>query len=122
MPRPLRLDRRGRLVLSEADVARKVSDWMQLHGWREFVTGYGEIRDGERVVARVGEVGMPDRLYIQYSDGFLVWVELKRAKGGRHSIAQKNWIRDERIRGAEVWSIRSLDELKEKLKEVFGRD
>lgn len=125
---PLRLDRRGRLMLSERDVQQQISDWMQLHGWREFATGYGEIKRGDRLVATVGEVGMPDRLFVRYkAAGYceLAWVELKRPegvghRGGRLRKAQKDWIRDETLRGAVVLVIDSLDELIERIASHFG--
>lgn len=115
-------------MLSEKDVERQISDWMQIHGWREFATGYGEIRRGERLVATVGEVGMPDRLFVRYlPDGRcdLVWVELKRPKGvgrsgGRLRKEQEDWARNERVRGAVVLVIDSLNELREQIAYYFG--
>lgn len=128
MARALKLDKAGKLKLSEADVVQQVTDFASAHGWRVFATGYGEIRKGERVVATVGEEYMPDRLFIRYKTGSyaeVLWIEFKRPKsagdsGGKLSKGQRKWIAEERLIGATCWVIDSLVEFCDLYRREFG--
>ncbi len=109
MPRPLKLDRKGKLKLSEADVVEQVCGFLVAHGWRIYRTGYGAVLNskGEQV-GTVGEEFMPDYQIVRFKTGHyaeVLFVEFKRPKcagdsGGRLSKGQKNWIANERLRGA----------------------
>ena len=128
MPKPFKLDKSGRLKLRESDVVQQVSDFLQCHGWREYPTGYGEVRRGERVVATVGEEGMADRQYIRYGAGHyaeVLWVEYKRPKsagdsGGRLRKVQREWIAGERLRGATCLVVDSLVEFQKWYRKEIG--
>jgi len=128
MARGLRVDKIGKLKLSEADVIRQVQDFLFARGWRIFVMGYGEIRRGDRVVAVVGEEFMPDRQAVRYKTGAyaeLIWLEFKRPAsagdpGGRLSPGQARWIERERELGAAVFVPDNLDEFKVWYLDVIG--
>jgi len=108
MAQGLQLDKAGKLKLSERDVVRQVEDFLHHHGWRIFATGYGELVRDDRVVATVGEEGMPDRLAVRYGSSprcELIWMEFKRPKskgdsGGKLRKSQVTWMAMERSRGA----------------------
>lgn len=129
MARALRIDKDGKLKLSEADMFRQVEDFLRAHGWRVFVTGYGEIHRGGRVVAVVGEEYMPDRLCIRYGAGSyaeVMWLEGKRPKskgdsGGKLSDGQRNWLRDEVARGATCFVPDNLPGFQEWYRQTIGK-
>lgn len=114
----LRIDREGKLKLSEADVVRQIKDFLYARGWRILVTGYGQIQREGGVVAVVGEKGMPDRQAIRYKTGGyaeVIWLEFKRPPsagdpGGRLSDKQVAWIENERLRGGLCFVPDNLDE------------
>lgn len=118
MARGLRVDKAGKLKLSEADVVRQIEDFLYARGWRIFVTGYGQIQRQGGVVAVVGEKGMPDRQAIRYKTGGyaeVIWLEFKRPpsagdSGGRLSDGQIQWIRRERELGGLCFVPDNLDE------------
>jgi hypothetical protein len=128
MARGLRLDKDGKLKLSEADVIRQIEDFLDAHGWRVFVMGYGEIERGGRVVAVVGEEFMPDRQAIRYKTGAfaeVIWLEFKRPPsagdpGGRLSAGQKRWIEREQKRGAACFVPDNLEEFQVWYRETIG--
>jgi hypothetical protein len=125
----LKLDKAGKLRLSEKDVVRQCCDWMQINGFHLHRTGYGEIYKDDRLVDTVGVVGMPDWQFIRYGlYGYstLVWIEFKRPackgyRGGKLSDEQRDWIEQERLRGAEVWVIDSLESLQKMYLERIGK-
>ena len=123
----IRLDKSGKIHLSETDVQRQCVDLMEAHGWRMIRTGYGEIIKGGRVVGTVGEVGMPDYQAIYYTDYWaatkVVWIEFKRPKakgvrGGKRSAEQTLWSDAERKRGAIVLQIDSLEQLIKEIRKL----
>ena len=128
MARALRIDKEGKLRLTEAEMFGQVEDFLQAHGWRIFKMGYGEIHRGGRVVGTVGEVGMPDRLCIRYGAGSyaeVIWLEGKRAKskgdsGGRLRDKQLNWIDNEMRLGATICVPRDLDSFAAWSRETIG--
>lgn len=128
MARAMRIDKAGKLRLTEAEMFVQVDDFLRAHGWRVFVTGYGEIHRGGRVVATVGEVGMPDRLCIRYGSGNyaeVIWLEGKRKKskgdsGGKLRDGQKEWIAAEERRGATIHVPRSLEGFQAWYRETIG--
>lgn len=128
MPRnSLRIDKSGKLLLSEADVVRQCIDWLEIHGWRCIRTGYGAIHRNGKAVEHYGEEGMPDYLAIFYTDhgaaALVVWIEFKRpggtgARKGTLSKLQRVWRDVERQRGAIVWVIDSLEQLQTELRKI----
>lgn len=125
MPRSsIRIDKAGKLLLSEADVQRQCIDWLEIHGWRCIRTGYGAIHRNGRAVEHYGEEGMPDYLAIFYTDiqhaAQVVWIEFKRpggkgARKGTLSKLQRVWRDVERKRGATVLVIESLEQLQREI-------
>ncbi len=116
MSTALKVDKQGRLKVSEADIEKNVNDVLQLDGWRSFKM---EKCFSEKKQRAFGEVGMPDRLFIRYwhdgplnnlgeprkgeadlwSMGEILWIEHK-SRNGKPSAAQKLWHSNERKRGA----------------------
>ena len=128
MARALKIDKAGKLKLSESDVVKQVTDFASAHGWRVFETGYGEIRKDGRLVATVGEEYMPDRLFVRYKTGSyaeVLWVEFKRPKsadqaGGKLSKGQRQWISEESMIGATCLVIDSLADFTDFYRREFG--
>lgn len=128
MPRSsLRIDKSGKLLLSESDVQRQCIDWLEIHGWRCIRTGYGAVHRNGKAVEHYGEEGMPDFLAIFYTDmgaaALVVWIEFKRPGGrgcrkGTLSALQRVWRDVERQRGAMVWVIDSLEQLKSEMEKI----
>lgn len=128
MPRnSIRIDKAGKLLLSEVDVQRQCIDWLEIHGWRCIRTGYGSIHRDGKAVEHYGEEGMPDYLAIFYADhgaaALVVWIEFKRPGGrgsrkGTLSTLQRVWRDVERERGAVVLVIDSLEQLKVELRKI----
>jgi hypothetical protein len=117
--------------LSEADVQRACTDLLIADHWRglrmEHAIEYS--LDG-KVRRKVGEVSMPDYLYLRYWAGYrtgavrdieghadllveaqVLWIEYK-APGKRPSKEQRLWHRNERNRGALVWVVDDIDQFK----------
>jgi len=103
----------GEAVL-ESEVEIGITAYLALDGWRSLKT---DPCSDKRRGKGFGEIGMADRLYIRYgpcaraplvSDTFMtlismcevMWVEMKRPRGGRVSEAQRTWHKIERERGA----------------------
>jgi len=129
MPRATKLDRAGKLKLSEADVARQVTDFLEFRGWRGLKTGYGEIHRDGAVVERVGEEGMPDRQFLRYKIAVyaeVIWAEFKRPKcagdfGGRLRKAQREWLFYEAARGAACVVVDDLGQFQKWYMANFAR-
>lgn len=128
MARALKVGKDGKLRLSEAQVLEQIEDFLRARGWRIFVTGYGEIVKNGRPVAVVGEKGMPDRLCIRYGTGSyaeVIWLEGKRPKsmgdsGGKLRDDQRDWIRDETVRGASCFVPNGLDGFLDWYRQTIG--
>jgi len=114
----------GALVpqLTERDVARQVRDFMEAHGWRCIRMQVASVARPTGGGFRVGEVGMPDFLFIRYNEqGFdaasritcceHLWVEVKRP-GGRVSEHQREWVGREMDRGGVVVVVDDIDEFR----------
>lgn len=95
-------------TLSEAHIQRTCSDWLALDNWRAIITDPPQLRG-----LGVTEKGIPDRLYIRYTqhclkpyscpDAEVLWIEWKRMKGNiatKATTEQWEWHRLERKRGA----------------------
>ncbi len=92
--------------LSEADIQRTCTEFLELDGWRALRTDPCSDR---RRAKGFGEIGMADHLYIRYAimQAFhpwaeVLWVEYKRPKG-KATPEQIAWHNAERARGALTW-------------------
>ena len=105
--RPVRPVQSG-LKLSEKNLQRTCSDYLELDGWRMLRTDpCSDRRRGKGF----GEIGMADCLYIRYNSGVtpqakpqdaqVLWVEWK-SSGGSATQQQRLWIAAEKARGALV--------------------
>lgn len=99
--------------LTEKQVSDQVDDFMKAEGWRRIRHSSGtaqRVQDGLAVgMMSIGEPGMPDRQYIYYlSPGtgvaLVLWVELKRSKGGKRRDSQNTWHARETARGGLIYS------------------
>ena len=82
----------------EKEVERKLVDLVKRYGGR-----------CEKLV-NVGFAGFPDRT-ILLPRGKVMFVELKRPKGGRYSALQDKWRDWLRALGFSYWRIKNLEEL-----------
>jgi hypothetical protein len=83
----------------ESDIELAGTQIMGWDGWRSFKM---EQNFSEKKRKSVGEPGMPDRLYLRYDSGDIVWIEWKRLKG-KAAQHQKDWHARERARGAKTY-------------------
>jgi hypothetical protein len=100
---------------SEADLLRQVLRYLKLLGVFHFrANAGGGLRDGRPVKAC--PEGTPDILMVLQPHGRLIGIELK-AKAGRLRPAQTAWAENARKSGADVWVVRTLEELMALLKQ-----
>lgn len=127
---------KGEPKLSEADIQKTVVDYLQAEGWRAIRTEHAiERADGGKVRRKVGEVGMPDYLFLRYGpcsgipapvnerlgwcggNSFgatqradeVLWIEFK-APGKSPTPAQRAWHAAERKLRALVLIVNDVDE------------
>jgi len=106
-PRMTKLERGQAPKPSERDIQRACTEILEWDGWRAIRTEHAIERDPKtgKVRRRVGEVGMPDYLYLRYEFGRgaaeVMWVEWKTLRGGV-STKQLMWAGNETLRGACV--------------------
>lgn len=99
--------------ISEKDIAKTCTQWLELDGWRAFST---EVVAHRAWGKGAGELGQPDYLYIRYdpwldvppskrgnADAEVLRIEWKKP-GGKNAPHQKAWRERERARGALVWA------------------
>jgi hypothetical protein len=101
--------------LTEKQVSEQLDDMMRAEGWRRIRHSSGTATRVDKSslavgMMNIGEPGMPDRQYIYYlgkASGFclVVWVELKRSKGGKLRESQVNWHAREKSRGALIYPL-----------------
>lgn len=129
MPRALKLDKAGKLKLSEDDVVRQVCDFLEAHGWQIYRRGYGAVLNEEGVqVGTVGEVGESDYEAIRFKSGVyaeVMFLEFKRPKckgdsGGRLRKEQRDWITLQRLRGATCLVVDDLLQFREFYRKEIG--
>jgi hypothetical protein len=109
--------------LFERHVQETVSAFLILKGWRAFRMEMTVQRERRRAV---GEIGMPDYLYIRYayvppaklseneyflrSSADVMWIEFKRSKSHKPTKDQAAWHAAEHDRGALVKVVDNIDE------------
>jgi hypothetical protein len=107
-----------KLRISEADVQTAVVQILELDGWRAIRTD--PVSDKSRGKG-FGEVGMPDYLFIRYEQApgtrragsaEVLWVEFK-APGKSCKTHQLDWHLEERLRGALVMMVDSVDDFRD---------
>lgn len=111
--------------LTEAHIQRTVKEFLEADGWRAIRTEHALERTKEGKIRRkVGEVGMPDFMFVRYellsrqlgnwpracyeAACEVAWVEFKRP-GKKPTPAQLAWHEAERARGALVIVVDSIE-------------
>lgn len=113
----------------EDEVADDVKRFMLAHGWRRFRMTSGLFTTPAGYPCRIGEPGIPDQLWIRYvrdkqgqpsGVAYVLWIETKRAVGGKRRESQIDWHRDEGILGALIYVAKDVGELRDWYYERFG--
>ncbi|MCK4446829.1 MAG: hypothetical protein KAW56_07085 [Candidatus Marinimicrobia bacterium] len=101
MKRKLRL----KFKISENDIKLQVKQYLSLKGWFHFhlMAGMGAYK------------GSPDRIAVK--DGRVLFLEIKKPVGWKHSDHQKQFQKDTREHSGEYYLIKCLDDLIEVIKE-----
>ena len=118
-------------LASEAEVQRSVVEYLEWDGWRAIRTEHAIERNGNGDIKRkVGEVGMPDYLFIRYGQfrtnryglngksemhspiSEVLWIEFKK-RGKSPTNEQFKWHEAERARGALVIVVDDIDAFRE---------
>ena len=86
-------------LITENEVKRQVRDYLKLMGWFSFplTAGLGSYK------------GSPDRIAVK--DGRVLFLEIKKPIGGKHSDYQKQFQADLEEHGGEYYLVRSLEEV-----------
>lgn len=93
--------------LTEAHIQQTVREFLEADGWRAIRTEHALERTKEGKIRRkVGEVGMPDMLFVRYLDrswvpADVMWIEFKRP-GNNLTPSQVAWHETEQERGALI--------------------
>lgn len=130
MTTAIKIDKKGRLRLSEADVTRQVCDFMAAEGWRGFRKNVGvatNLATGRQI--GFNEPGMPDWEFFNYrttTQGgwirgacFHLWIEFK-ALGKKPTAHQLAWHEAERVRGALVLVVDDFERFRDWYRETFS--
>jgi len=90
---------RFKFKISENDVKLQVKQYLSLKSWFHFhlMAGMGAYK------------GSPDRIAIK--DGRVLFLEIKKPVGWKHSDYQKQFMKDIKEHNGEYYLIRNLDEL-----------
>lgn len=104
--------------LRESHIQQTVTEFLEWDGWRPIRTEHAIERDEDGgFKRRVGEVGMPDYLFVRYDTHIstswaqVLWIEFKRP-GERPRWDQEVWHVTERLRGALVLVVDSIDDFR----------
>ena len=90
---------RFKLKISENDIKEQVKDYLSLTGWFHFP-----------LTAGMGSYpGSPDRIAIK--DGRVLFLEIKKPVGWKHSDSQKQFMKDIREHDGEYYLIKCLEDL-----------
>ena len=99
-------------------IQQTVTEFLEWDGWRPIRTEHAIERDEDGgFKRRVGEVGMPDYLFVRYDTHIstswaqVLWIEFKRP-GERPRWDQEVWHVTERLRGALVLVVDSIDDFR----------
>ena len=129
----LKLDKKGKPKLSEADVTRQVCDFMAAEGWRGERRNVGGIRYTPKGFpprfVQFGERGEPDWLFLKYRTdtqggwtrgaAYVLRIEFK-APGKEPKPHQLAWHEAERARGALVVVVDHFETFRDWYRGVFS--
>lgn len=105
---------------SEAEVSKACRDWLDLHGyrWIRVQTGNLLAKYGPKTrMIQCAKPGTADCLVILPPNGYALWLEWKRTKGGVQSPEQREFAEWCASVGAGYRLIRSMDELASAMRE-----
>ena len=90
---------RFKFKITENDVKLQVKQYLSLRGWFHFplTAGMGSYS------------GSPDRIAVK--DGRVLFLEIKKPVGWKHSDSQKQFMKDIKEHDGEYYLIKDLDEL-----------
>ena len=90
---------RFKFKISENDVKLQVKQYLSLKGWFHFhlMAGMGAYK------------GSPDRIAVK--DGRVLFLEIKKPVGWKHSDNQKQFMKDIKEHNGEYYVVKSLDDL-----------
>lgn len=128
----IKLDKEGKLRLSEADVTEQVCQFLGAEGWRGYRMNVGGMENTPGNYVRFGETGVPDWLFIRYGAAptamdnaaqyrvraDVLWIEMKapNKKPEPHQLA---WHEAERARGALVKVVDHFETFRDWYRGVF---
>lgn len=122
------------MKLSERAVTKQVTDFLEYRGWRA-IRMQSALVKGELHTFRVGEVGIPDYLFLHYLEGkgvsLALWIEFKQPRdrdrcsckiGSKlcRYCGQFNWRAREKLRGATVWKVKQFEPFELAYREAYG--
>jgi len=112
--------------LLEKDVAKQIRDFLEVRHWRR-VRNQSMVTMGAGGPMTIGEKGMADLLYIHYIDWIeypglaaMLWIETKRAKGGKRHEDQVKWHAKEQGRGAVTLFANDITDFEREYRRYFG--
>lgn len=90
---------RFKIKVTESDIKEQVKDYLNFKGWFHFhlMAGMGAYK------------GSPDRIAVK--DGRVLFLEIKRPIGYKHSDLQKQFQKDIKAYGGEYYLIKCLEDL-----------
>lgn len=100
--------------ITEEHIQRTVKEFLEWDDWRSLRTEHAIERDKNgKVKRKVGELGMPDYLFIRYrpweiDSAQVIWIEFK-SPGEKPTQEQLKWHKAERDRGALVLVVDDID-------------
>ena len=107
---------KGAPKLSEDIVRDKCTTWMRYQGWTCKTIYTGGIPIGNGRLATNPSKGIPDCLVFIPKFTSIIWIEWKKSHGGILSPEQTQWHKDLRFCGQFVYTISSIEQLKEEMK------
>jgi hypothetical protein len=135
---PKKISRPSAIKLSERDISKQISDYMQVRGWRRFRNSVGMAMGFSGTPVQFGEKYMPDLRFVRYFQhpygaAVHLWVEVKAPtarmqceckplqNGNRmcRQCGQKQWRDKERYINAIVWVVDSIEEFMDLYDEKF---
>ena len=109
----IKLNKRGKIELSEAQIVQQSIDYLRAHGWLCLRLQSGMFRSmDDRRAVRIGEKGMPDWLVIntRVRPHAICFIEFKTLRG-KLSKEQKLWQANIHKMGLKVIVVRGLRDL-----------
>lgn len=137
MGRPQFGSKNRKIVLSEKDVDKQISDFMAHRGWRRIRNNVGMMQGAGGHPVVFGERGMCDLTFLRYfaepySGALVLWVETKKPgaslscrcrpgdKNPCRMCNQANWRQRERERGGVCWVVDNFSEFEALYTQRYG--